>query len=194
MKEFKVKVIGGAGAFSKDNSSFLLTFVESEYMKINLLFDCPENSFYYIKDNNINVDAVFISHTHQDHIGGLEKLIYYNYFVNKKITKILAHQEIEIEKHLPEQIIYENGEIRPVKMYELYNDFSLLTTTNFEYEFDFIKGNHIIKKNYGLKITLTDKISKNIWKNHCLIITGDTKATPDIRNEIINFKNNSEYQ
>jgi mRNA degradation ribonuclease J1/J2 len=181
-----VKVIGGADAFSKDNSSFLINFKKNENEYSNILFDCAENSFHYIKDNNIEIDYVFISHTHQDHIGGLEKLIYYNYFFKNKITKIIAHTNIEIEKYLPDNIIYENGEKKERKMYEIIDDLYNLKDEYANYNvnnMNFIKGNHIVKENYGLMIILNDKTT-----NYCLFITGDSKGSSTIRDSILSFK------
>ena len=174
---FKVTVIGGSNAFNKDNSSFL---IEIERKKI--LFDCGLNAFEYIKRNNIDIDAVYISHTHFDHIGGLEQLIFYRYFVQNKTTTIVCADEIEneIKAFLPRQVEYDNGQLRPVSMYEK-NDFYGFTRG--WYHFRFIKGNHVVKDNYGLLI-------KDSEKHKALLITGDTKASDTIKETIENTANN----
>lgn len=170
----KVYVIGGSGAFDYDNSSFLIEFDNKK-----ILFDCAQNSFSFVKNNDLDIDYVFISHTHQDHIGGLEKLIYYNYFVKGKITKIVCGN-IDIENYLPKEILYENGELINIKMYELIKlsdkkFFTFFINDSIIYNWKTIKGNHIVKDNYGL---ILDS------KTHTLIITGDTKASHIIAKEI----------
>ena len=174
---FKVTVIGGNGAFNKDNSSFLI-----EVANKKILFDCGFNAFEYIKKNNIDIDGVYISHTHFDHIGGLEQLIYYRYFVQNKKTVIFCATPIkkELTFILPKQIKYDNGQCKVVSMYEIKNDFH--NFTHQWYYFDFVKGNHIIKDNYGLLIHDTDH-------KKALLITGDTKASDNIKDTIKNVLN-----
>jgi len=120
----KITIIGGGNAFSDDNSSFL---IEIENKKI--LFDCPENAFKYIKNNNIDIDYVFISHTHSDHINGLEKLIFYNYFFKNNIINIIANKELNLKNYLPKEEIYFNGEIIKKQMYNLYDNLSILNSS-----------------------------------------------------------------
>ena len=183
----EIKVLGGGNAFSDNNSSFLI-----DVQNVKILFDCSENSFRYIRDNNIDIDIVYISHTHFDHIGGLEKLIFYNYFVKNKKTQIIAHKDLELEKFLPEGKLFENGEIINTSYYSLKeineNKFIEYYIYDFEdviFEYKLVKGNHIVTPNYGLIINENNKI---------LLITGDTKGSKTIRNEILilsNLKENS---
>jgi len=178
----KVKVIGGAGAFSDDNSSFLVT-LKSKDEEIKFLFDCGENAFRYLRDTGEDIDFVYISHTHQDHIGGLEKLIFFNYFVKGKETKIIAREDTGIKKFLPEQKRYVNGEQVGVPLYDLdtrcefirFKDFLLAT----------YKVNHIAVPTYGIQIV--DEEDKII-----MYITGDTKATYKIADNIKSILNNRE--
>ncbi len=183
-----VKVIGGAGAFSNSNASFLIELNDEK--KSNILFDCSENTFQYIKRNNIDIDLVFISHTHADHINGLEKLIYFNYFVKNKKTFIIAGEKVKIEKYLPKQVIYENGEVIKVNMYEVFHGFEELSEvgnsfhelkddkinwSKIENNRFIFKSNHVLIPSYGLLI----RIGLNT-----LIITGDTKASSFIHDLI----------
>ena len=179
----KIKVIGGDGAFSYDNSSFLIEIPIVNDKIVKILFDCGVNTFNYIKDNNIDIDYVFISHTHFDHISGLEQLIYYRYFVQNKITRIICGPEIQNELSLifkDMRYYYENGELIPTTMFEFVLIDNLRATLNqgkYFYKIDLIKGNHIIKVNYGLMI-LENKEKKGF------LITGDTKACRNIKNII----------
>jgi len=179
----KVKVIGGEGAFSYDNSSFIIDIPVTKDETIKILFDCGANAFNYIKDNGIDIDYIFISHTHFDHISGLEQLIFYRYFIQNKITKIICGEEIEKELQIIFNNIeyyYENGQLIPTKMFEFANINQLrarLNSKNYFYKIDLVKGNHVVKDNYGLLIT-EEKERKG------LLITGDTKACQNIKNII----------
>ena len=171
-----VKVIGGDGAFSEDNSSFLISFKD-----IILLFDCPVNTFNYIMKYNINAQHVFVSHTHFDHISGLEQLFYYNYFVKNKITKVYAGEEVldELKKIFEKSnFVYDNGSLVAEKIVEFLSVEELndkLKKRNVEIRT--IKGNHIVKHNYGLVMIFNDL-------KKVLVITGDTKASQEIADEI----------
>lgn len=184
-----VKVIGGSGAFEFENSSFLIELIGD--ITTNILFDCGENSFQYIKQHNINVDIVFISHTHSDHVNGLEKLVFYNYFVKNKKTMILTGKDVNVERYLPDQIVYENGMLVDADMYQVFHSFEemskisgsdipeladdKLNWADVNNQRFIFKGNHVVLPSYGLliRVGLTT-----------LIITGDTKASPVIRDLI----------
>jgi len=78
----KVKMIGTGSAFSKrfGNTSALVEF-PSGY---NLLLDCGHTVPKGLHDLNISlqdIDGIFISHLHADHVGGLEEVALYNKFV-----------------------------------------------------------------------------------------------------------------
>jgi len=173
-----LKVIGGNNAFSYDNSSFLITY-KYDAFEYKLLFDCPFNAFNYIVKNNINVENIWISHTHFDHIGGLEQLSYYNYFVKNKLTNIYAHGDVLNELKIifkNTNFVYDNGSKIETDIVRFY-DINDLSFTNLYIRP--LKGNHVIKENYGLIFEIN-------YNNHSvsLLITGDTKASQEIRDEI----------
>jgi len=74
----KVKVIGCGNAFSmlNGNQSFLITGVDNGVEK-NMLVDCGSRIPVSLYQQNIDlktIDAIYISHAHGDHVGGLEEL------------------------------------------------------------------------------------------------------------------------
>jgi len=78
----KVRMVGTGSAFSKrfGNTSALVEF-PSGY---NLLLDCGHTVPKGLHDLNISlqdIDGIFISHLHADHVGGLEEVALYNKFV-----------------------------------------------------------------------------------------------------------------
>lgn len=184
----RVTVIGGNGSFNEDDSSFL---IETSSLSIEpvdtikILFDCGCNAFNYYKKNLKEVDYVFISHTHFDHIGGLESLIFYRYYMQGgKTTRIIAGDEVkkELEIILKDcNKFYDDGKIIGIPSFEIVTEIDIPT-----YDIELIKGNHIVKPNYGLLIK--DKPEDlNFGTPKALFISGDTKASEVIRNKLQNL-------
>lgn len=106
----EVEVIGSGGAFNHEEggSSFIIT-----YKGKNLLIDCGHSVYSRLcsRDRINDIDYIFISHLHADHVSDLSTLIYYNYFINKKETKIFCNEGIiedlrvflNLQGHTPEQ-------------------------------------------------------------------------------------------
>jgi len=87
--------LGYGGAFStvEGNSSFLVRDLKS---KKNLLVDCGSLVYRELRERGLTdlIDWVYITHTHEDHIGSLSTLIYENWFIHKKKLKLLCHPAI----------------------------------------------------------------------------------------------------
>lgn len=82
----KIKFIGHGGAFapiSVGNSNMLLTSDSGKKM----VFDFGATTPYILRDEMgvdfKDIDAVYISHLHADHIGGMELLAFSRYFIPK---------------------------------------------------------------------------------------------------------------
>lgn len=96
MKSKEIKFIGIGGAFSKkynNNSAYII--------KGNrfILFDCGEDIFKQIlKQNliksNIKEIDIIITHTHSDHIGSLETMLFYCRYRKIKPTVIFPNKEL----------------------------------------------------------------------------------------------------
>jgi len=84
---------GGAFATSEGNSSFLITDGETQK---NLLIDCGSLVYKELRERGLtsSIDWVYITHTHEDHIGSLSTLVYENWFIHKKKTNIICHPEV----------------------------------------------------------------------------------------------------
>lgn len=184
----KILQLGNGGGFDFDipNSSFLIEFKPKSY----LLFDCgfnimnrllelQEDGLFEIK----NIEYVYISHTHADHIGNLESFIYYNYFVNKKKTKIICNETIrlDVETHV-KNCDYEkiNGEMVKADMYDIYNEFDLTSTESdiTGFRLDMIPSKHGNITNYGMLMTI---------ESNAIYISGDTEADINIEHAITNY-------
>ena len=79
----KIRILGCGGAFSTNlyNSCILL-----EIGTTYVLLDAGSDLKYMLRDSSIcpnQIDYIYISHLHSDHIGGMEYLGFINYFVYK---------------------------------------------------------------------------------------------------------------
>jgi len=82
-----IKFLGVGGAFapiSKGNSNMLVTSATGKHM----LIDCGGSVQYTLKDefgvDPRDIDALWISHLHADHIGSMEWFAFYRHFLPKK--------------------------------------------------------------------------------------------------------------
>jgi ribonuclease BN (tRNA processing enzyme) len=89
----KITFLGVSGALSpKYNSNMLIDQGED-----CILFDCGEDVMYSLKDAGRTpeeLDAVYISHLHYDHMGGLSWLGYYSMFVMKRRLALYIHESL----------------------------------------------------------------------------------------------------
>lgn len=94
----KLKFVGCGSAFTNENYWQSNMMIETDNKK--LLIDCGTHAQFSLKEaygvNNANIadiiDAIYISHLHADHIGGLEWIAFCTYFnPNKKKLKLYAN-------------------------------------------------------------------------------------------------------
>jgi len=85
--ETKVEAIflGSGSAFCLDNwhSNVLLTVEDADGKKSSLLIDCGGDVRHSLRANNLShldVDGVYLSHPHADHIGGVEYIAFASRF------------------------------------------------------------------------------------------------------------------
>ena len=171
----KMYPLGVGGAFTKTNyhNNYIL-----QLNKTNLLIDAGttlRNSITEANFNYTDIDFVYISHLHFDHVGGLEEMIMQRYWQlnngqpsNQK-TKIIVHENLllplknllsnglENQGHTVEDfcsfITLSDGEIYKVEDYE----FSLFDTTDAH-----VKG----MPSSGFKLS---------WHEGNIVFTGDIK-------------------
>ena len=105
----KVKQLGNGGGldFSQTNSAFLVELEKDNYLLVDCgfnimpkLIELDKNQGEEFKLENLNF--VYITHTHEDHIGNLSSLVYHRYFLLGGLnTGIIAHDYVWAElKHL----------------------------------------------------------------------------------------------
>jgi ribonuclease BN (tRNA processing enzyme) len=102
------RAIGTGNAFAKKNwqSNFLITQNGK-----NLLIDCGTYTWLALAEEHdlttADIDAVYVSHLHADHIGGLEELMFTTYF-NPTLDRPKLFIEGEYHKD-PDAGIYATG-------------------------------------------------------------------------------------
>ena len=124
----KIKQIGNGGAFNykETNSSFLI-----ENNDKYLLFDCGHSVYQKLRELDESkeillkdLQAVYISHFDDDHIGSLKTLIYYQYFVNQIILDIIVAEELYHEMNIfLKGLDGYNEDFRkvPAQLYDIYS-------------------------------------------------------------------------
>lgn len=89
----KIYTLGSGDAFSVDKyNSSLVVQNEDGFFGI----ECPHPYFKILKENSkldvSEINSVFISHLHGDHMNGLEDLLFYKRFFEKKRIKLYAYE------------------------------------------------------------------------------------------------------
>jgi hypothetical protein len=101
VSNMKITFLGVSGALSAKYNSNML--IETGYAPDEpthprkILIDCGEDVMHSLNAVGCKpeeLDAVYISHMHMDHCGGLSWLAYYTYFISKKKLKLYAHESL----------------------------------------------------------------------------------------------------
>lgn len=171
------------------NSSFLIEVDKDVY----LLFDCGFNVMEKLlklqeEDNRFRVDLikyVYVSHIHDDHVGNLETLMFYNYFTNNiVITFIAPNEEVYnyMQLKLQPKLLHSNRVVNNFKLASIMKltdtVYKLPNTTNRAIK-RLTETYHGDCQSNGLIIRLRKNTS-----THYLVITGDTKASSLLEDEI----------
>jgi len=169
--------LGTGAAFAHKNyhSNILITVNNKK-----LLIDAGSDLRFSLYENNLSfrdVDAVYVSHFHTDHIGGLEYLGFSSYFdARKKKIKLYIEESFAPllwEHSLKGGLGYVCEEIKTLDDY-----FELIPVRNsFNWEnhtFELIETAHVLDSHdifpvYGLML----RASLNVY------ITGDTRFVPE---------------
>ena len=186
----EIETLGTAGAFDFDkvSSSFLIR-KENDSLA---LIDCGHGVNNVLKQRGLigQIEEVYITHTHFDHIADLEGLIYCRYFVYGKKTTIRSSTKIleELKNMFGKRFDteYFNGEHIPARMVE-YKDVGKCCNYGYgEYpEECCFDVNHGTINAIGFKF-ISYKQQKDGYKsrNNVVIVSGDTKACKPILDEI----------
>ena len=192
----KLKFLGVGGAFapiSKGNSNMMLTSDAGKRMLIDFGATAP---YIYRDELGLDfrdIDAVWISHLHADHIGGMEMLAFARYFMPKKdekgnIVKVKLFMVPDLMKELWETSLKGGLESMEGKVMNLTDYFECIpvpVNSKFyweNYEFQPVQTIHVMsgyqfKNSYGLLIKGPFRGAEN--NEHTTFITTDTQFAPN---------------
>lgn len=180
----KLIFLGSGSAFTLgDNYQSNMIFV-SEIDQKKMLFDCGSDARWSLKNQGFSfkdIDSVFISHLHADHVGGMEWLAFTTKFT-PNIKKVKLYLMTEIEKTIWENVL--KGGLTSLNEKEInlstYFDVQIINADSFftwsGIEFKPVKTSHVmagcshLMPSYGLFFT---------DHNVKVLITGDTQFTPE---------------
>ena len=107
-----IRQIGNGGAFDYQsvNSSFVI-----EHNDKYLLFDCGYSVYAELRRLDADekedfdlkkLDAIYISHMDDDHVGSIKTLLYYQYFVNGITTKVMYQTGTGLEDDIECELLF----------------------------------------------------------------------------------------
>lgn len=174
--------LGTGSAFCQENwqSNFLIRRNNK-----NLLIDCGSDIRFSLKDIGLSykdIDAVYVSHAHADHIGGLEYLAFTSMF-DPTCNKIKLYAEGELMQDLWDKSLrggLEGIEGQEVVLSDYFDLFPIKKNESFVWEgitLEIIQTVHIaakykINSSYGLLFDHPDC-------NERVFITTDTQYCPE---------------
>jgi ribonuclease BN (tRNA processing enzyme) len=175
------------------NSSFLVQVKEEEY----LLFDCGFNVMQRLielenEDKTFNIGMikyVYISHIHDDHVGNLETLMFWNYFKNNISIKFL-YVNMDVLAYLQNKIfpkLYNGGRIDSSSIIGSTLDILHVQSEhgfNISSKFSNISLFGLFKTFHG-ECQSNGLVIKNNNSKTALVISGDTKASVHLEEEIL---------
>jgi len=186
----KIKFIGVGSAFTTADyyqSNMLITATSGK----RLLLDCGSDIRFTLAEHDIyaenigeKIDAVYISHLHADHIGGMEWLAFNTYFAEKprKLPLFMEAKTMEKmwENALKGGLECMEGQLAQLSDYFDCHPLGESDTFNWEgIEFTLVKFPHIITgslNHYSYGLWLKDGLT--------LFVTTDTQFQPDLLAEI----------
>ncbi len=91
--------LGSGGAFTLGDGNYQSNMVLESSNGRRLLIDCGTDARFSLSEQGLtagDIDAVYISHCHSDHVGGLEWLGFSTYFIEAgaRRPQLIAHREI----------------------------------------------------------------------------------------------------
>lgn len=93
----KITFLGSGGFFPPRNNFHSNLLLTSDY-GYRMLIDCGTDIRHSIKKKygcDLNeIDAIYVSHTHDDHAGGLEYLAFYYRYIAKYRPTLIAHESV----------------------------------------------------------------------------------------------------
>jgi len=169
----KIEILGNGGAFSKTSTSYLVND--------NIMVDCGEATIKTLITDFASpvldkIEHLFITHTHSDHINGLEQFLYYRLIKNmfKGIDNLTIYGTPEVLEHYKNLAFSKdplnNGVyIQPFKFVVLPWKGTSSNIIDDKLHITSIKADHMNKTLPGVSLVVVDRY--DLGKK--FIITGD---------------------
>lgn len=191
----QITFLGVGGAFaplSRGNSNMMITSDSGKIMMVDFGTTAPYIYRDEMKRDFGDIDALYVTHAHADHVGGMELLAFHRYFLPKKINNAVSKIKLFCAKSLMSEL-WENtlrggleslqGKI--MNMTDYFDCHPVEDNASFQWEgYDFtpiqtvhIRSGYIIKHSYGLairKIYYNDTTSYVYHNEYDAYITSDT--------------------
>jgi ribonuclease BN (tRNA processing enzyme) len=162
-----VEFLGTGGAHSEDlgSSSARIRLPNSQTM----LIDFGPDIFFSVRARNLQFGAIFITHAHLDHVGGLERLFFSVVFKNQQPIKLFVPVSLVTRLH---QIFGMAGSQVAEGGKNFWDCFQLIPITDYfyfgGYRFNvFPVRHHFPGEAFGLALP------------GCFVYTGDTRPIPE---------------
>lgn len=171
----KITFYGTGSAFNHDdgNNSALL-----EFDNTNLLLDCGHTVPNFLQKRDIldNINNIWISHLHGDHIGGLEEIAFYNKIKNGKKINLFIQEKLynDLESYL--MVTLKHGPNNAKNLNDYFNIRIVKTNFNINNEHFFI-----------LPTDHFDNCNSYMLQGNRFIFTGDTKFINWTKRELSNI-------
>jgi len=190
----KIKFIGVGSAFTTQNYYQSNMMITSRNKK-NMLLDCGSDARFALSEcriynNNVSeeIEAVYISHLHADHIGGMEWLAFNTYFVPNRVTPKLFMEEKIMNEMWNHSLKAGLGciEGKEMDLTDYFDCHPLSENASFLWEgirFTLVKMPHVITEgrhhnSFGLLL------KEEEYRGPIVFITMDTQFQPEFISEI----------
>jgi ribonuclease BN (tRNA processing enzyme) len=167
----KLTFIGRGGAFapiSIGNSNMILESDSGKKMLIDFGITAPFIFRDEMGGNFQDVDAVYVTHSHADHVGGLEFLAFHRFFLPKKDGCVMIRPKLfavrDLMKELWDHTLkggLESLQGKIMNMTDYFDCYPISTNKVFSWEGHYftpiqtvhVRSGYIIKHSYGLGVS-----------------------------------------
>lgn len=182
----KLQFLGRGGAFAPQSIGNSNMLIESDSGK-RMVFDFGLTAPYIYRDemglNFQDIDAVYLSHLHSDHVGAVEFFAFHRYFLPKKTGEITIRPKLFVVRHLMKELWdntlkggLESLQGKIMTLTDYFDCHPISANKTFSWEGAYftpiqtihVRSGYIIKYSYGLGIGR----SKD---NYDIYITSDTQ-------------------
>jgi ribonuclease BN (tRNA processing enzyme) len=157
----KLEVIGCGDAFATNNMAH--TCFHIDYNGLHILLDCGASSSYALKRSNLKIeeiDIIFISHLHGDHIAGLPFILMelaFSSHKRKRPIRIIGPDLISDRIFKMQEILYPGSSEKIKPLIEVLSHNHLKDLDGLKFKYLPVKHSELSDP-YGIRIEFPDKV------------------------------------